>query len=130
MVNICESLINVVSSNKPKMLISPRRAYRLGPKGKWSGTGVLTSPVADIVPPAKGRDLTRAGMQTKRGKPVVLPYGESEPQSKPMGLRIKDGGGSESLPVMGRIGVAPPIRATSPHAKAGRLPPGLSSRET
>lgn len=26
-------------------------------------------------------------------------------------------------------GVAPPIRATSPHAEVGRLPPGLSSRE-
>jgi hypothetical protein len=77
MVNICESLINVVSSNKPKMLISPRRAYRLGPKGKWSGTGVLTSPVADIVPPAKRRDLTHAGMQTKRDKPIVLPFGKA-----------------------------------------------------
>jgi hypothetical protein len=47
-----------------------------------------------------------------------------------MGLRVKDGGGSESRPVMGRIGVAPPIRAASPHAKAGRLPAGRSSRES
>jgi len=75
MVNICESLINVVSSNKPKVLTSPARANRLGPKGKWSGTGALTSPVADDVPPAERRDLTHAGMQTKRGKPIVLPLG-------------------------------------------------------
>jgi hypothetical protein len=54
-----------------------------------------------------------------------------------MGLRVGDGGGSEGLPVMGRIGVELAgcdrerrTRATSPHAKAGRLPPGRSSRES
>ena len=41
-----------------------------------------------------------------------------------MGLRVKDEGGSEGRPVMGRIGVA-----TSPHAKAGRLPSGVGGRE-
>src|SRR5262249_52125844 len=44
-----------------------------------------------------------------------------------MGLRVKDGGGSECRPVRGRIGVEP--EATSLHAKAGRLPPGVGGRE-
>jgi hypothetical protein len=39
MVNRCEPLINVVIENKPKVLTSPRRANRLGPKGKGSGIG-------------------------------------------------------------------------------------------
>jgi len=77
MVNISESLINVASFNKPKVLISSKRAYRLGPKGKWAGTGAFTSPVADVAPPAERRDLTHAGMQTKRGKPTVLPFGKA-----------------------------------------------------
>lgn len=31
---------------------------------------------------------------------------ESEPQGEPTGLRVWEGGGSECLPVMGRIGIA------------------------
>ena len=41
-----------------------------------------------------------------------------------MGRRVKDEGGSEGRPVMGRIGVA-----TSPRAKASRLPSGVGGRE-
>jgi len=41
-----------------------------------------------------------------------------------MGLRVRDAGGSEGRFVMNRIGVQ-----TLLHAKAGRLPAGLSSRE-
>jgi hypothetical protein len=44
-----------------------------------------------------------------------------------MGLRVKDEGGSECRPVMGRTGVEP--AATSLHAKAGRLPSGVGGRE-
>src|SRR5215468_6130284 len=44
-----------------------------------------------------------------------------------MGLRVEDEGGSESRPVMGRIGVEP--KATSPHPKGGRLPSGVGGRE-
>ena len=36
MVSIREPLINVVTENKPKVLTSPARADRLGPKGKGS----------------------------------------------------------------------------------------------
>lgn len=66
------------------MLNSSEKAKRPEPKGKWSSTGVLTSPVADVVPPAERRDaspssaqaLTQAGMQTKRDKPEALPMGK------------------------------------------------------
>src|SRR5437764_7707272 len=44
-----------------------------------------------------------------------------------MGLRVKDEGGSERRPVMGRTGVEP--EATSLHVKAGRLPSGADGRD-
>src|SRR6266481_7840179 len=43
-------------------------------------------------------------------------------------MRVEEGGASECYPVMGWIGVALTV-ARSPHAKAGRLPHGLSSQE-
>jgi hypothetical protein len=111
MVNICEPLINVVIGDKPKVLICPVRAQRLEPKGKGSGMGAPNSPIADVEPPAERRNLTYAGTCTERGKPVGLPVvaatRESEPQGEPMGLWVGDGGRSECLPVMGRIGVEP-----------------------
>jgi hypothetical protein len=60
MVNTCEPLINVVTENKRKVLMSPARAHTLGPKGKGSGMGVPNSPSADGAPPAERRDLTHA----------------------------------------------------------------------
>ena len=48
-----EPLINVVNGNKPKVLTSPKRANRLGPKGKGAGIGAPNSPIADSVPPAE-----------------------------------------------------------------------------
>jgi len=112
MVNICEPLINVVICDKPKALTwLPKEAHRLGPKGKGPGMGAPNSPIADVAPPAERRNLTYAGTCTERGKPVGLPVDtstrESLPQGKPMGLRVGDGGRSECLPVMGRIGVEP-----------------------
>ena len=76
MVSICESLINVVTEDKPKVLTSLRRADRLGPKGKGSGIGAPNSSIADGVPPAERRNLTHAGTGTERGKPVGLPLGK------------------------------------------------------
>ena len=111
MVNICEPLINVVMENKRKVLRHPGRVETLGPKGKGSGMGAPNSPIADVAPPAERRNLTYAGTCTERGKPVGLPMvtaiRESEPQGEPMGLWVEDGGRSECLPVMGRIGVEP-----------------------
>ena len=108
----------------------------LGQNGKGSGVGAPNSPTADNAPPAERQNLTHTGTCTKRGKPPGLPVKESEPRGTLMGLWVWDGGESESLPVMGGIGVEPddkgrePRRlATSLHAKAGRIPPGRSSRE-
>jgi hypothetical protein len=46
MVNICESLINVVRTDKPNGLIG------LDQKGKWSGIGICLLPIADVATPA------------------------------------------------------------------------------
>src|SRR5262249_16102197 len=71
LVNECESLINVVSSDQRK------RLSRLNQNGKGSGTGALTSPVADVAPPAEKRDLTDSVVFIERGKPVILPNGNA-----------------------------------------------------
>ena len=67
MVNPGEALVNVVTSDKRKMLT------RLGQNGTWSGPGVIRSPGADAAPPAKRRDLTHTATTTERGKPVASP---------------------------------------------------------
>ena len=130
MVNICELLINVVTCDRPKVLIG------LSQNGKGSGMGAPNSPSADGEPPAERQSLTHTGTCTKRGKPTGLPVKESEPRGTLIDLWVWDGGESKSLPVMGRIGVEPVVKiretrqlATSLHAQAGRLPLGRSSRE-
>ncbi len=65
--NTCESPVNAVKSNKPKMLIG------LDQKGTWPGSGTPMSPDADVAPPAERRTLTRSGTNVERGKPVVPP---------------------------------------------------------
>jgi hypothetical protein len=73
-VNPGEALLNVVMSDKRKMLT------RLGQNGTWSGPGAIYSPGADAVPPAKRRDLTHTATRRERGKPVALPDGQPWPQ--------------------------------------------------
>lgn len=92
----------------------------------WSGTGVFCSPVAVVAPPANRRDLTHAGIQAERGKPVCFPKGR-QPQGEPMSVRAEEDGKSEGHFVMKWIGIEP--TATLSHAQAGRLPFGLSSQE-
>jgi hypothetical protein len=130
MVNICELLINVVTCDKLKVLIS------LSQNGKGTGMGAPNSPIADTEPPAKRQDLTHTGTCTKRGKPISLPVKENEPRGTLMDLWVGDGGESESPPVIGGIGVALVVEVREPrrparslHAQAGRLPPGRPSRE-
>ena len=94
MVNICEPLINVVTENKPKVLTSPGRADRLGPKGKGSGIGAPNSPIADGVPPAERWNLTHAGTGTERGKPVGLPPSGS---FTPTERRVEEGKASRKV---------------------------------
>ena len=81
--------------------------------------------IVDSVPPAKRRGPTRSEIQAEQGKPEVLPETAGEPQGTPLALRVEEQGKSECRSVMGRIGVE-----TSPYAKAGRLPYGLSSQES
>src|SRR5215470_325270 len=62
---------------------------------------------------------------------TVSPYRslwEDKPQGKSIAVRVEDEGESERHSVMEWIGVGP--LATSLYAKAGRLPSGLSSRES
>jgi hypothetical protein len=73
MVNESESLINVVTPNKPKVLIG------LGQKGKWPGAGATKSPVADGAPPAERRDLTHPLVFTRNVVSPYLSHRESEP---------------------------------------------------
>jgi hypothetical protein len=121
-VNPGKASINAVIEDKRKLLL------RLGQKGTWSRWRAPNSRHAVVAPPAERCDLTHTATATQRGKPVALPFRDSEPQGQPTGLRVEDSGESESRPVMGRIGVAPQT-ATSPHAKAGRLPSGVGGRE-
>jgi hypothetical protein len=76
MVNTCESLINVVNKNKPKMLTG------LDQKGTWPRSGAPKSPDADDAPPAEQRDLTHSGIHGERGKPVLFLW-LFEEESKP-----------------------------------------------
>jgi hypothetical protein len=72
---------------------------------------VANSSTAGVALPAERRNLNCAGTCTERGKPIDLPVvtatRESEPQGEPTGLWVEDGGRSECLLVMGRIGVEP-----------------------
>src|SRR5690349_23684164 len=83
-----EAVINVVTKDERKML------SRSGQNGTWSGPGAPNSPGADAAPPAKSGGSTHPGTSTERGKPVVLPTGDSDSREAPMGRRVKDEGGS------------------------------------
>ena len=76
MVNTCESLINVVTENKPKMLTG------LDQNGTWPSSDAHNSSDADDAPPAKRRDLTHSGTHEERGKPVFFLWLFAE-ESKP-----------------------------------------------
>jgi len=65
MVNPGEALLNVVMSDKRKMLI------RLGQNGKGSSPAAIYSAGAGGVPPANRPDLTHTATTTERGKPVA-----------------------------------------------------------
>jgi hypothetical protein len=83
MANISESLINVVTLNKPKVLKGSTRGRRLGPKGEGPGIGAYQSPIVDEASPAERRSLshsnrvlswnTSATLSAGSGKPVGLP---------------------------------------------------------
>jgi len=81
-VNPGEASVNVVTKDKPKVLLQcgdSRARLRaaaelgLGQKGRWSGPEAPNSSGADGAPPAKRRDLNHLVVPpAERGKPVAL----------------------------------------------------------
>jgi hypothetical protein len=119
MVNTCELSINVVMSDKPKMLLglsqkALERVQSLDNTLSWTPNA------------PGGQRAPNPSVSTLRN--VVSPYCSSTRGRE--AARPTDGGAgkgvgkSEGRPVMGWIRVA-----TSPDAQAGRLPCGVSARE-
>lgn len=121
MVNKCE-----LSMNR-RHLQQAKDADRLEPKGRWSAQGLTLS--LSWTNDHRRIERTFPTLAAKRN--TVSPYRshwEDEPQGKSIAVRVEDEGESERRSVIERIGVKP--MATSLHAKASRLPSGLSSRES
>lgn len=91
---------------KRRKVKQAKGADRLGPKGKWAGSGVFCSPDAEADPAAERQYLTHP-MVSKRN--VVSPNApqswERKPQGDPMRVRVKEDGKSEGWPVMVQIRV-------------------------
>jgi hypothetical protein len=85
LVNFGETLLNVVMTDKRKML------FTLGPKGMWSSPAVIQSAGAGAGPPAKRRDPPHTATTTERGKPVVFLAGRPAGKARRKACR-KDGG--------------------------------------
>jgi hypothetical protein len=120
MVNKCE-----LSANR-RQLQQAKDADRLEPKGTWSVQGLKLS--LSWTNDRRRIERTSPTLADKRN--TVSPYcslWEDKPQGESMAVRVEDEGESERRSVMEWIGAEP--TATSLHAKAGRLPSGLSSRE-
>jgi hypothetical protein len=100
-------------------------AERLAPTGMPQGRGAPRTPVVVTTLPAPRADLPHVGRQAERGKPVVLPLG-MHPAREADGT-AGTGRGSKRQPACHGVERGCAV-ATSPHAKAGRLPSGLSSR--
>lgn len=99
--------------NKPKQLIGLNQKVRsrlflsiVGIHGQKTA-GVEVEPKLSAV------------YQEEHGKPVLSPEMAGEPQGKLLTVRVRDCGKSESLLVMGRIGIQNLFRS-----KEGRLPHG------
>ena len=120
MVNKCELSVN------RRHLQQAKDADRLEPKGTWSAQGLKLS--LSWTNDHRRRERTFPTPADKRN--TISPYRsrwEDKPQGELMAVRVEDEGKSECRSVMEWIGVEP--TATSLHAKTGRLPSGLSSRE-
>jgi hypothetical protein len=121
MVSKCE-----LSENR-RQLQQAKDADRLEPKGIWSAQGLTHS-----------LSWTNGHRRIERAFPILADkrntvnlyrsLWEDEPQGKSIAVRVEDEGESERRSVIERIGVKP--IAASLHVKAGRLPSGLSSRES
>jgi hypothetical protein len=113
----------VVTNNKLKML------NKLEPKGEVAGRGSDSASLVDSNATGKQSGPNPQEVaHVEHGKPVLFREFGRQPQGVSMRERVKERGKSEGLPVTGRIGIAE--HPTSSHAKAGRLPQGLSEQET
>ena len=101
-----------------------KEAERLGPQGKGQVQGFRTFLAQTLPHRRRGGTFPTLGTPTERGKPVVVPRGSVSRKRPPMQQRVKEEGESDGHAVMAWRGVV-----SSPHAKAGRLPSGLSTRE-
>src|SRR5262245_33886004 len=74
MASVCEILINVVTTNKPKMLtgLTQRREWSQYRRSSFSCRECQGSR-------RKGMDLTHSGIRTKHGKPISLPASGRQP---------------------------------------------------
>src|SRR5262249_45779645 len=125
MVNTCELSINVVMSDKPKMLLGLRQKALERVQG-------LDNTLSWTANAPGGQRAPHPSRSTLRN--VVSPYRSFQQEGRKAVRPTHDGAGkgvgkSEGRPVMGRIRVAPMVLATSPAAQAGRLPYGVSARE-
>jgi hypothetical protein len=124
MVNTCEFSINVVMSNKPKMLTglsqkALERVQSLDNTLSWT----FNAPGGQRAPHPFVSTLWNVVSSYRsflKGRKAVRPT---------TGGAGRGVGKSECLLVMGRIRVAPGALATSPDAQAGRLLCGVSARE-
>ncbi len=122
--SICELSINVVMSNKPKMLTGlSQKALERGQSLDNTLSWTSNAPGEQRAPHPCVSTLWN----------VVSPYRSFLQGRK--AIRPTNGGAgrgvgkSEGPLVMRRIRVAPGVLATSPDAQAGRLPCGVDGRE-
>jgi hypothetical protein len=77
----------------------------LDQKGMWTGIGVLVSPITDVVPSVERWGLNHSVAYTGNRVSPYFSLWDSEPQGKPMEMRVKDAGESECSVVMAEIGI-------------------------
>ena len=99
-------------------------AVRLEPKGTWPVIRLHSTDTGTKRHRRIRRSLTLHVISTEHGKPILPPSRAGQPQGRLLAVWVKDAGESERQTVMAWIG-----GETFSHAKAGRLPAGLSGRE-
>ncbi len=98
--NRCESVINLVIPNMPKMLTG------MSQNGKWAVFGLESTKAWTTSPSGNNRRLTFLFVTyTEHGKPVRPPVRAGRPQGKLLGVRVADAGKSEGRSVIERIGI-------------------------
>jgi len=105
--------------DKPKMLTG------LNQNGTWSAAPPFVAAHTDMkTTGVQAGPTPRVVMCAEHGKPDESPATAGRPQGRLMAQRVKECGASEGRSVIERIRVA-----TSPGAKASRLPRGLPWQE-